>query len=397
MFWNICEFVNYSTGNRLWFYLSLIGSAMIPPFMFHFVITLVKPEYKNTVWLVPAYFFSGILALISPFAFFLPEIQKFVDEALWDICYFVLLTPFFFIGLTMLVNALKKAVTEDEKSRLRYIILAGIIGVFTALTDHVQTLNVPVPPLGHFGSVFYPSILAIGVFKHYKAYDILAQTRMKLEILNEMSAGIAHEIRNPLTSIKGASKLLADKLKNNDNPEDHEYLNIVNEEIERLNNILVNFQNFTRPLKIEKELVSINELIQKTVKFAEIDTLNIRIRQDLYRDLQMVQADASHMKQVFLNLIKNSAEACDPDGELVIKTEYISPWVKISFSDNGPGIPGELINQIFEPFFTTKPSGIGMGLAICQKIIQTHNGRIEANNILPKGTQFSILLPVLQN
>ncbi len=108
----------------------------------------------------------------------------------------------------------------------------------------------------------------------------------------------------------------------------------------------------------------------------------------------MIQADPSSMKQVFLNLIKNAEEACGSGGELVIKTEYIPPSAKITFSDNGPGIPPEMIHRIFEPFFTTKSAGMGVGLAISRRIIEAHNGKIEVSNILPKGTKFSIILPV---
>jgi len=216
---------------------------------------------------------------------------------------------------------------------------------------------------------------------------------MKLKVLSEMAAGIAHEIGNPLSCIEGASNLLASELKNLNHPRIQEYHNIVAEEIKRLNNILFNFQDLTRPSKIEKESASINEVIQKTVKLAELGTLNIRIGLELSRDLPKIQADASLINQVFLNLIKNAAETCGSDGELLIKTESISPWVKISFSDDGPGIRPELLHRIFEPFFTTKTTGMGMGLAICQRIIQAHNGRIEVNNLLPKGTQFSIFLP----
>ncbi len=117
-------------------------------------------------------------------------------------------------------------------------------------------------------------------------------------------------------------------------------------------------------------------------------------RLELLGDLPQIQADASLLKQVFLNLIKNSADVCGSGGELVVKTESIPPFVKISFSDNGPGIPADLLNRIFEPFFTTKATGMGMGLATCQRIFQTHEGRIEANNLLPRGAQFNIFLPV---
>ena len=294
----------------------------------------------------------------------------------------------------MLFNAMKKAKYEDEKSRLRYIFVATLIGIFAGLTDLVQVLKVSVPPFGHLGSVFYSSILAIGVFKHRTTYDILAQMRTKLEVLSEMAASIAHEIRNPLSSIKGAANLLSNELKNLNNPKSQEYAHLITEEIDRLNNILVNFQYFTKPLKIEKELISINEVIQKTVRLAESDTLNINIRLELSRDLPKIQADALPMKQVFLNLIKNAEEACGSEGELVIKTEYSAPRVKIIFADNGQGIPQELLPHIFEPFFTTKITGIGVGLAISQKIIQAHTGQIEVNNRVPTGTQFTIFLPV---
>jgi signal transduction histidine kinase len=384
----------YISGNHFWFYISLIGSSMLPALMFNWISILVTPERKSTAWTVPAYIFSGLLALSSPLAMLDARVKWFVDSDIWNIVYLILLGPFLLVGMIMVLNSIKRSTSQDEKSRLCYILTVVIIGISTGLTDLVQLLNIPVPPLGHLGCLVYSVVLAIGVYKHRAYYDILAQMRMKLEVLNEISAGIAHEIRNPLGSIKGAAKLLSEKLKDRSNPQDMEYYAIINDEIERLNAILTNFQFFTRPLKIEKELVSINEIIQKTVKLAEIDALNIKIQLDLSEDVQMVKADAVSMKQVFLNLIKNAADACGSNAELIIKIEYNPPWVKINFSDNGSGIPPELMNRIFEPFFTTKTKGMGMGLAISQRIIQSHGGRIEVNNILPKGTQFSILLPV---
>lgn len=394
MFWNFYELMNHFYVEVFWYYFALICSALIPTLMFHFIITLVRPARKNTTWITLAYAFSCLLAFISFSAIFNPRLQNFIQGTYWDIFYFVLFSPFFLGGIIMLVNAIYITKSNDERNRLLYILAADIIGVITVFTDHVQTLKIPVPPLGHLGSVLYSSILAIGVYKHRTYYDILAQMRMKLEVLNEISMGIAHEIRNPLSSIKGAAKLLSDHLKERSNPQDIEYFTIIKDEIERLNNILTNYQFFTRPIKIEKELISLNEVIQKTVKLVEIDALHIKIQLDLSEDVRMIQADAVSMKQVFLNLIKNAADACDPDGELIIKTEYIHPWVKISFSDNGIGIPQGYLNRIFEPFFTTKTKGMGMGLAICQRIVLAHGGKIEVNNILPKGTRFSILLPI---
>jgi signal transduction histidine kinase len=124
----------------------------------------------------------------------------------------------------------------------------------------------------------------------------------------------------------------------------------------------------------------------------EHDTLDIRIEKEL-TEVRPLQADASMLKQVFLNLIKNASEACGQAGELVIRTENDFPWVKITFEDNGPGIQPSLLERIFEPFFTTKESGMGVGLAICRRIVQAHEGRMEVENLLPKGARFLILLP----
>jgi len=394
MFWNFGDFVFFFTSERFWFYFSLIGSGMLPALMFHFINTLVLAERKRAVWIVMAYFFSVFLAFSSLLALFHPGTRLFVDSVYWNILYLVLLGPFIFAGMVILITTFNQTKSEEEKNRLRYILIATIIAVMTGLTDLVQLFRIPIPPLGHLGCLIYSSILAIGVFKHRKAYDVFAQMRMKLDALSEMAADIAHEIRNPLSSIKGASNLLANELKNLNQPKLQGYHTIIIEEIERLNNILTNFQDLTKPLTVEKDSISINEVIQKTVKLAEMGTPSLEMRLELSGKLPIVQADASFLKQVFLNLIKNATEACGPGGELEIKTASDPPWIKISFSDNGPGIPPELVNRIFEPFFTTKSRGMGVGLAICQRIIQAHNGRIEVNNRLPKGTQFNIFLPV---
>jgi signal transduction histidine kinase len=392
--WNLGDFIFFLTRIPFWFYFSLIGSGMAPALMFHIVTALVGTEREKTFWIILVYLFSSLLALSSPLALLHPGIQAFVDGIAWNILYVILLIPFLLSSVFMVLNAYRRAQSGEEKARLRYILVAFIIAVVTGITDLVQALNIPVPPLGHLGCVIYSSILAIGVFKHRTAYDILAQMQEKMESLGEMAAGIAHEIRNPLTSIKGASDLLWGELKALDLPVAREYHDIIREEIDRLNHILLNFQYFTRPLKIEKELIPVNEIIRKTVRLAETTPATITIKQELSGNSPKVKADASLLKQVFLNLIKNADEACGSDGEMVIKTETLPPWFRISFSDNGPGISAENLKRIFEPFFTTKSAGMGMGLAICRRIMLAHGGELDVKNRLPKGIEFTILLPI---
>jgi signal transduction histidine kinase len=394
MVWNFGDFMTVLTGNRVWFYLSLIGSAMLPSLMYHWILTMAIPERKSSFMTFVAYLFSVFLATSSPLALFLPNVKWFVDSELWNILYLALLGPFIFAGITMLFQAIQRTKAQDEKSRLYYILAAVIIGVFTGLSDLVQVLKVPIPPLGHLGCLTVTIVLAIGVFKHRTAYDVLAQMRINLESMAETAAAVAHEIRNPLTSIKGACALLSSELADLNRPRVWEYHTIICEEIDRLDNIVESLQYFTKPIKSEKEVTSINNLIERTVKLLELNPIDLKIRLDLSEHLPMIQADASLLKQVFLNLIKNAAEACGPGGELVVRAESTSPWIRISFSDNGPGIPLDSLQHIFEPFYTTKATGMGVGLAVSQRIIEAHDGRIEARNGAPGGAQFSILLPL---
>ena len=121
--------------------------------------------------------------------------------------------------------------------------------------------------------------------------------------------------------------------------------------------------------------------------------LKIKIRLELPETIPLIHADPLLMRQLFLNLIKNAAEACGPAGTLIIKTEAIPPGVKITFSDDGPGIAPELSERVFEPFFTTKAEGMGLGLAVCKNIVQAHDGRIEVRSRSPIGSEIYVSLP----
>jgi PAS domain S-box-containing protein len=183
--WNFGDAVTYFSGNRFWFYLSLIGSGMLPALMFHFINALVRPERKSTAWVMVAYSFSGFLAFTSPLALLHAGTKQFVDSVSWNILYLVLLGPFIVVGIIILATAYNRTKSGEERSRLGYIFIAMVIGVITGLTDLIQLFKIPVPPLGHLGCLVYSSVLAFGVFKHRKTYDIFAQIQMKLEVLSE--------------------------------------------------------------------------------------------------------------------------------------------------------------------------------------------------------------------
>jgi signal transduction histidine kinase len=127
---------------------------------------------------------------------------------------------------------------------------------------------------------------------------------------------------------------------------------------------------------------------------ARMEELGIEMRTDLAARIPDLSVDPALLRQVFINLVLNASEACKREGTLVISTKWIPPWVVVDFRDNGPGIPGELRNRIFDPFYSTKSQGSGIGLAICSRIIDAHDGRIEAVREATDGGHIRIYLPV---
>lgn len=386
--WNFGDFMVYASGHILypeagephpspWKYYSSSGSAMAVAFLFHFMCAMVRQVRRRYPWILLAYVTAGFFAVTSPMAFYYPPVKTFVDGTPWNILFGVTLVPFIVAGLAMLTIALVRAEDRDERSRWLFTIVAIATTVITGLTDLVQKLKFPVPPLGHIGSVVGPCILAAGIVKHRRVFDVLTKTRVRLEAMREMAAGIAHEIRNPLTAIRGAGRLQADALAERNWGGARKYQQIIADEIQRLDGILGSFQDFTRPIELSRELRSINEIVERTISMAGMQDLGIALETDLARGIPELEVDPALLRQVFINLILNASEACGQEGVLSISTKWASPWVTIDFQDNGPGIPKEFHRRIFEPFFSTKPEGTGVGLAICSRVIHAHDGRIE--------------------
>lgn len=221
--------------------------------------------------------------------------------------------------------------------------------------------------------------------------------RDRLAALGEMSAGLAHEIRNPLGAIKGAAQLLNPKQLEGIN---RDFVDIIIEEVDRLNGVVCQFLDYARPLRIGHELTDINQIIRRTLQLIETEAVStdIEIVQELEEELPLLYADAEQLKQVFINLIRNSIEAMPDGGELTIQTELVgemdAPTVRVTFTDEGDGVPPEVMKNIFIPFYTTKSKGTGLGLSICQRIIEHHEGTIQVQNLSEGGARFTIRLPV---
>ncbi|NPD23160.1 MULTISPECIES: ATP-binding protein [Corallococcus] len=241
------------------------------------------------------------------------------------------------------------------------------------------------------------------VLENSKLYEKIRE-RDRLAALGEMAAGLAHEIRNPLGAIKGAAQCLDPRKLPG---EDGEFLDVIVEEVNRLNGVVTAFLDYSRPLKQNFGPTDLNEVVTRTMRLIQNDmppTAELAVELDLR--LPRAEGDAEQLKQVLINLVQNAVQALGPQpGRITVRTEKPErfgdlrsaggEFVEVRVSDNGPGIPADQQPHIFVPFFTTKQKGTGLGLAICQRIVKNHGGSISVQSKAGEGTTFIIRLPAL--
>lgn len=214
----------------------------------------------------------------------------------------------------------------------------------------------------------------------------------KMSIAGQLAAGIAHEIRNPLTSLKGFIQLLQAGINNKD-----AYYKIMMEELEKINTITSELLFISKPMTDEKDEEYLSTMLSDVVTLlnTQANLFNIEIQLDVLEEIK-VYCDKSQLKQVFINLIKNAIEEMDAGGKIEIEVEATENSSFISIRDEGPGIPQHLIHKLKEPFFTTKKNGTGLGLMISNQIIEAHRGKLSIESEMGKGSLFTIELPRYQ-
>ncbi len=216
----------------------------------------------------------------------------------------------------------------------------------------------------------------------------------RLSALGELSAGMAHEIRNPLGSIRGTAEIL----KENVPPDDpkHEFAIILIKEVERLNQVLEDFLHFARPKPVEEGRVNLNNVVQDVLDLTRQQIFKNKI--DVIKEfgeIPEVPGQAEQIKQAVLNLVLNALQAMPDGGRLTIVTARDSTHAMISIADTGPGVDPANRERIFNPFVTTRADGTGLGLAITQRIIQGHAGFIDLQSQPGQGAKFTIALPLV--
>lgn len=224
----------------------------------------------------------------------------------------------------------------------------------------------------------------------------------RLAAIGKMSARVAHEIKNPLSSISLNIELLLDELKGYDGVATKEAINLlasIMAEVDRLTGVSEEYLRFARFPDLPLKPRCVNDILIELTGFLreEISEDNIILTEDYEKELPLVAVDENQMKQAFLNILKNSFEAMPNGGNLCVRTERgHNGTVEVHITDTGMGINEKSLEKIFDPFFTTKDRGTGLGLAISQQIIQEHGGEIHCHSTVGKGTTFTIQLPIAQ-
>lgn len=237
-------------------------------------------------------------------------------------------------------------------------------------------------------------IIREAVYKKY--WEERVRRAESLSVVGQLAAGMAHEIRNPLTAIRGFVQLIQKQLSGQ--KELDYYVRIILQEIDRANAIIQDFLKLSRSSTPRFQKVDVHTVLEEVAALTEYEAFfhNVKLHKSYTRDIPPIMADVHQLKQVFLNLISNSLAAMPYGGTVEIATSFnpASGEVVVAIRDTGTGMDEDTLARLGQPFFTTKENGTGLGLAISYQIIHQHGGRVQVQSAVGKGTTFSIYLPI---
>ncbi len=222
-----------------------------------------------------------------------------------------------------------------------------------------------------------------------------ARRTERLAALGQLSAGLAHELRNPLGTIKASAEMLGKNIKP-ENEVAREMASFISAEVDRTNSLVTRFLDFARPLAVRLEKTDVTQVIDRAVAQAEQHQppLDVSIYKNYSPEVPPFFVDGELMERVIYNLVVNAAQASPPKSSVTVKTRRIDGMVEIAVIDRGSGIDPKHKENIFNPFFTTKSSGVGLGLAIVSKIVDEHGGSISVDSDPGNGAVFRVYLPM---
>jgi len=260
----------------------------------------------------------------------------------------------------------------------------------------IRQLGVTISPIRKSGDDVSGVICLLTDLTELASLQKQMQLKENLAALGELSAGIAHEFKNALATISGYAQMIQAETAS---PEAADNAEKILEQTRNITKVVTEFLKYARPLDISDEQVALEPVIERVVSEVGEAIPSVRLRFE--GPFGVVAGDESFLRQAFLNLTRNAAEACSSapnGGKIILRSENLqrdgAGYQRITIFDNGPGIPREVLPKLFRPFFTTKPNGTGLGLAVVQKIILQHGGQVEARNREEGGAAFIVTLPL---
>ncbi|MEH7549865.1 ATP-binding protein [Neobacillus vireti] len=281
--------------------------------------------------------------------------------------------------------------------RYFWIVSLGLIGKEVILGLILQSMHVLMPIVIYI----ILSLIAYTVLIRFNSYIISLTAvyeelrhKEKLAVIGQMAAGIGHEIRNPLSSLRGFAQLQHER-----SPNTNEFYPIMIQEIDRINSIVNDLMYLGKPKEINFEKARIEEIIAYTLSLTQqqAEIQGVKVETFMEGPLPPIECDGKQLKQVFLNLIKNAIESMTDEGRIKINVKIVDGQrMFISIHDEGCGIADSNILNLGEPFFTTKKDGTGLGLMVTNQIIKDHNGELKIESEIGKGTEVKVNLPIFQ-
>lgn len=269
----------------------------------------------------------------------------------------------------------------------KYVIIGGILQASTVVLPIIV--------------FFIISVIAFFLLTRFTSYinsltsvHLELRQKEKLAVIGQMAAGIGHEIRNPLSSLKGFTQLQHER-----NPNSNDFYPIMIQEIDRINSIVNDLMYLGKPKEIKFEKANIEEIIAYTLSITQqqAERQGVMIETKIAGPLPPLDCDALQLKQVFINLIKNAIESMPTGGSITINVKVSDDKrMNISIQDEGCGIAKDDIPNLGEPFYTTKTEGTGLGLMVSSQIIQDHHGEIVIESSLDNGTKVNVTIPISQ-
>jgi two-component system, sporulation sensor kinase D len=233
------------------------------------------------------------------------------------------------------------------------------------------------------------------ITKHKLAKELSLNEADKLRLIGIIATSTAHEIRNPLTGIKGFVSLLSKKYKDD---KDQYYFSLILKEVDRINTIVSELLIVGKPAIASKEINHINDILSDIIPLieSEANLHNVQLTITMTTDPAFIDVSKDHLKQVILNLIKNALESMDSNGQLIISSEKTKDSVLIKIKDTGKGMSPEVLRDVFVPFFTLKETGTGLGLVVCKRILDSYGGELRIESSVGVGTQVTVQLPLVE-